>query len=63
MVKKFAYATKKGFLPTDPEKENQDAFFFHPNMCKEPAFHMFGVADGHGTYGHEVSNYIKVVLP
>ena len=28
-----------------------------------PALHYFGVCDGHGQFGREVSNYVKLALP
>jgi hypothetical protein len=32
-------------------------------MLNQPALHYFGVCDGHGQFGKEVSNYIKASLP
>lgn len=48
VVRKFAFATKVGFVPSNPQKINQDAFILAPNIGKKSAMHLFGVADGHG---------------
>ncbi|CAG9332429.1 unnamed protein product [Blepharisma stoltei] len=49
-------ACKKG-LKEDPN--NQDDF----TVLLDKAFQFFGVFDGHGAYGHEISNYIHLLLP
>ena len=48
IVKKFAFATRVGFRPFQPNKENQDAFVLGPNVQERSALHLFGVCDGHG---------------
>ena len=60
-VLKFAYATKEGYSPKKPSKPNQDTFIIAPNVHK--GFHLFGVADGHGEFGHIISAYIKAKMP
>jgi serine/threonine protein phosphatase PrpC len=53
----IGYACKKGLKPEAP---NQDSFF----ICKvEGHFSMYGVFDGHGRKGHDVSNFVKDMLP
>jgi serine/threonine protein phosphatase PrpC len=42
-------------------KVNQDSFLLAPSFHKK--MHLFGIADGHGQYGQEVSEYIKNQLP
>jgi len=32
-------------------------------MLSKPYLHMFGVADGHGKYGREISRAIKMMFP
>lgn len=59
IVTKFAFATRVGFIPNNPYKENQDNFILNPNLLKLPACHHFAVADGHGQNGKQVSTYIK----
>jgi serine/threonine protein phosphatase PrpC len=53
----IGYACKKGLKPESP---NQDSFF----ICKaEDQFSIFGVFDGHGRKGHDISNFVKDHLP
>jgi len=63
IVTKFAFATRVGYIPNNPYKVNQDAYILCPNISKLPAFHYFGVCDGHGQNGKEVSGYVKQRLP
>lgn len=63
IVTKFAFATRVGYIPNNPYKVNQDAYILSPNIWKLPAFHYFGVCDGHGQNGKEVSGYVKQRLP
>ena len=53
---KYASDSCKGFNPSKPSKENQDTVFVHPTLSKD--IKIFGVCDGHGLYGKEVSNFI-----
>jgi serine/threonine protein phosphatase PrpC len=63
-VTKFAFATRMGYIPNNPFKQNQDSFILAPNILSaQPALHYFGVCDGHGQFGKEVSNYVKQQLP
>lgn len=63
IVTKFAFATRVGYIPNNPYKVNQDSYLLAPNIMKLPAFHYFGVCDGHGQNGKEVSEYVKQRLP
>lgn len=63
MVNKYSYFTKLGFLPDNPYKVNQDSFIIHPKISSLNYRHYFGVADGHGQYGKEISGMIKEKLP
>lgn len=63
VVKKFAFATRVGYQPDNPNKVNQDSFILAPNIKEKSALHMFGVCDGHGTAGREVSNFVKYAMP
>ena len=56
VIKKYAFATKEGFMPQNPTKTNQDTFIIAPNI---EGIHLFAVADGHGQYGHDISGFIK----
>lgn len=53
----LGYACKKGLKPEAP---NQDSFFI---MKIEDEFSLYGVFDGHGSKGHDVSNFVKDNLP
>jgi len=63
IVTKFAFATRVGHMPNNPFKVNQDAFILAPNILNLQSMHFFGVCDGHGQYGKEVSSIIKQKLP
>ena len=60
---RFSYRTKKGYIPSNPEKVNQDSYVLSPNIGKKTWQHFFAVCDGHGPLGHHVSAYIKNTLP
>ncbi|PFH31098.1 putative PP2C [Besnoitia besnoiti] len=47
---------KKGFKPESP---NQDDFF----IIKVDKWCLYGAFDGHGPFGHDVSNYVQRELP
>lgn len=53
----IGYACKKGKKPESP---NQDSFFI---MKVEGQCSVYGVFDGHGHKGHDISNFIKENLP
>jgi len=53
---KIGYACKKGLKPESP---NQDDFCI---FCTD-SISIFGVFDGHGPYGHDISNYARERLP
>lgn len=58
-VSKFCTVTQTGYIPDYPQKENQDSY------CEviEKDFSLFGVFDGHGVNGGQVSNYLKTRIP
>lgn len=60
---RFSYRTRKGYIPTNSGKVNQDAFIINPNINGKTWQHFFAVCDGHGPLGHHVSGYIKNSLP
>ena len=59
VVKKYFTVTQTGFIPDYPQKENQDSFI----ESKDKDFSIFGVFDGHGVNGGEVSKYLKGRIP
>ena len=54
---------KKGFYILGPKKQNQDNFFIYKNINNSNKFTYFGVCDGHGAFGAEVSKYLIENLP
>ena len=42
-----------------PKRYNQDALLVHPNVAEVRSQYIFAVLDGHGNFGHLVSNFIK----
>ena len=61
-VTKFAFATKTGYSPKNPNKVNQDSFLVLPHLGEYRRTHFFAVADGHGVNGKPVSEFVKTVL-
>jgi serine/threonine protein phosphatase PrpC len=59
----YAVVTKKGFVPYNMKKVNQDAFFCKTHLKGNPRNFLFGVCDGHGEYGHDVAQYVAKNLP
>ena len=53
----IGFACKKGLKPVSP---NQDSFLI---LRIEGQVSMYGVFDGHGRQGHDVSNFVKEFLP
>lgn len=50
------YCCKKGLKPESP---NQDDFF----ILEVEDWGLYGVFDGHGPYGHDISNFVQQNLP
>ena len=42
---------------------NQDQYILAPNVGGYPSLHIFGICDGHGQFGREVSSFVKASLP
>ena len=63
IISKFSHRNDVGFLPDNPAKVNQDAFLEIVNFARSSDMHFFGVCDGHGFYGKEVSSFCKQRLP
>ena len=62
-IKSFSHSTHVGYTPSNPHKVNQDNFIETVGFAGHPGTFLFGVCDGHGTFGKEVSMYIKQRLP
>jgi len=52
----IGYTCRKGLKPESP---NQDSWC----MLKTENFSIYGVFDGHGQKGHDISNFVKDVIP
>jgi serine/threonine protein phosphatase PrpC len=59
VVTKVAVKSKVGFVPMNPGKVNQDSFFHAQSFDSDPSQYYFGVMDGHGVNGHDVSGLMK----
>jgi len=56
--------SKVGQVPMNTSKVNQDRCWSIDSFCgKDSNMKFFGVADGHGIKGHDVSELVKVQLP
>mmetsp|Transcript_73821 Transcript_73821/g.213853 ORF Transcript_73821/g.213853 Transcript_73821/m.213853 type:complete len:376 (+) Transcript_73821:159-1286(+) len=53
---RIGYACKKGLKPESP---NQDDFC----VFRADSVSIYGVFDGHGPYGHDISNFVQDALP
>jgi len=62
-VQKYAFLTKTGMINGKQKKNNQDALSIISNFADTKNQWFFAVCDGHGLYGHEISNYIQKMLP
>lgn len=63
VVSKYNYLSNTGYIPGNTAKTNQDSYFAHINFANQQDAYLFGVCDGHGFYGGEVSSFIKQRLP
>lgn len=55
--------TRKGYVPQNSRKQNQDRALVKYCLGKDPGMHLFAVMDGHGECGHHVSSFVKARLP
>ena len=55
--------THVGFDGEQDKEHNQDISFIEKNFAGEKDYLFLSVCDGHGAEGHEVSSFIKKVLP
>ena len=62
VIRKFAFATRVGYHPQNPNKVNQDSYILQPNIQGTSQVHLFGICDGHGQFGRNVSNFVKAAL-
>ena len=62
-VNSYSTKTLQGCISQSQSKINQDSFLVIKNFGNFKDVWLSGVFDGHGQYGHFVSNYIKENLP
>ena len=55
--------TKAGQTEKKVSKINQDSYIQLSNFMENQEIHIFAVCDGHGQFGHQVSQFIKTNLP
>lgn len=62
-IHKLASKTLTGTSHNKPKSNNQDSFFIHENFGGIPSQTILSVLDGHGMFGHQISDYVKRLLP
>jgi hypothetical protein len=60
---RHAVTSRKGLVPYNKNKVNQDRFVFKYAVADDPGVSMWGVMDGHGEYGHYVAAFVQENLP
>jgi serine/threonine protein phosphatase PrpC len=55
----FCAISCKGYVPYNRKKQNQDCFFMESNLHPVQEIKLYGVCDGHGEFGHLVSDFVK----
>ena len=63
VVDVFRVKTRKGMMYGKPKRFNQDVCIVLPDFMSTHNQYFFGAFDGHGTYGHDVSAFVKRLLP
>lgn len=62
-IRKIHHFTHVGFNGERDKEFNQDIAFLEKNFAGNNSYLYFAVCDGHGIEGHEVSSFIKRILP
>jgi len=62
-IKVYAVRTRMGKVPSKPNKVNQDSYLVSRDFMGTKGSYLFGIFDGHGTFGREASDLIKHRLP
>lgn len=60
---RVSHFSKKGLVPYNKFKVNQDRYIVKHALCNDPGLSLFGVMDGHGEFGHLVADFVKLNLP
>lgn len=59
---RYSYLSQRGYYPDALDKANQDCFCVHTPFGTSADDHFFGVFDGHGEYGAQCSQFVKMKL-
>jgi serine/threonine protein phosphatase PrpC len=62
-IRKIRHFTHVGFNGEHEKHFNQDSAFLEHNFAGNNSYLYLAVCDGHGVEGHEVSGFIKKILP
>lgn len=62
-ITNVAVKSKAGCSGRRVQKTNQDSFINLPQFIESRGIGLFGILDGHGTFGHHVSQFVKTSLP
>jgi len=57
LKQKYSYRTRQGVQINNPNKVNQDSLVIKTNLA-DKNINIYAVADGHGAFGHFVSQFI-----
>jgi serine/threonine protein phosphatase PrpC len=60
---KYVYVSQRGFYPSDPAKANQDCYCICESLLGDHSTNLFGIFDGHGTYGDLCAYYAADEVP
>lgn len=60
---RHAVVSRKGMVPYNKNKVNQDRFVYKYAVADDPTVSMWGVMDGHGEFGHYVAAFVQEHLP
>mmetsp|Transcript_23644 Transcript_23644/g.37207 ORF Transcript_23644/g.37207 Transcript_23644/m.37207 type:complete len:337 (-) Transcript_23644:166-1176(-) len=63
VVKCYTSLSRVGYVPFNNRKVNQDRYTEHVNFAGDKKKCLFGVFDGHGAHGHDVSQFLITHLP
>ena len=62
IITKFSFRTRTGCINNIPKAQNQDSYLMMSDFaCQNQT--LLGVFDGHGSCGHDVSGFVKKMLP
>ena len=63
IVSAYEARSEKGFSHNKLKTDNQDSCFIQKDFANYSNVWLAGICDGHGAYGHLVSDYIKKHFP